>query len=215
MRKLTRGAEPTCLSQATGNWASLGLAYREDIRTKLRAMQGRLCAYCEGDLDALGQHIEHLWCRHQYPQKMFDWHNLFLSCDRSDSCGTFKDKKKEGAGPYNPADLVDPCVDDPDMFFQFRRDGRVEVREGLNARDHTRAEETIRVFNLNLDEGRGGRSLCAERRRVVDGYLDSNRGILEVLEGCEQQERDALIAAEIQATADQPFGTWVRHLFGR
>lgn len=210
----SRATPPACLAafqhgQDTWGHTAMG-ACRPVIRASLEQMQGRLCAYCEGSLDSLGQHIEHFWDRDRFPLHTFDWHNLYWSCDRDDTCGRFKDNH---AGPFHPADLVDPCTDDPDAFFVFGSDGFVEVQHDLSPRDTVRAAETLRVFNLNLDHGHGGRSLCAERRRVLQQYQSQEPDLLQVLVDLDPADRDELIKEEIAQTATQPFGTIIRHFF--
>lgn len=217
MRRLDRSrvAPPTCLDafqHGRDNWQSDGVVQcKAEVRARLEEMQGRRCAYCEGDLDTLGQHIEHFRRKAagHFPQLTFDWTNLFWSCDRKDSCGNFKE---HGAGPYNVQDLVNPCEDDPDDFFRFRETGTVEARLDQPKAYQDRANETIRVFNLNLDPC-GGRSLCAERRRVLEWYKGSEPDILATLEEWPAEDRMMFIQNEIAATSKQPFGTVIRHFF--
>lgn len=215
MRRLDRSrvTPPACLGafrHGPDTWDNPAVVpCKTEVRARLEEMQGRRCAYCEGDLDALGQHIEHFHRKHLYPERTFDWTNLFWSCDRTDSCGHFKD---HGAGPYDVADLVNPCADDPDQFLRFRSDGRVEPRPDRPSRDQHRARETIRVFNLNLDE-RGGRSLCAERRRALEFYQGQEPDILTFLEEMPPEHRADIILDEIARTSCQPFSTVIRHFF--
>ncbi len=208
MKRLRRGAAPTCLAQyqhGRDRWSDLSPACLEALHAQLGAMQGRLCAYCEGDLETLKQHVEHLWPRGRYPARTFDWDNLFLSCDRDDSCGTYKDRDGK---PYAPEDLLDPCHDDPDDFFRARVDGRIDVRPGLASHAQHRAQETLRVFNLNLDaKGRQSRSLCAERRRTLEPFLN----LLEELAQWSEADREEYLRSELEAAATQPFGMFVRH----
>jgi len=212
VKRLLRGAAPGCLASyqhGRDRWDDLTPACRAEVRAQLDAMQGRLCAYCEGDLDTLVAHVEHLWPRGQHPTRTFDWHNLFLSCDREDSCGTYKDR---GGKPYDPAALIDPSRDDPDDFFRARDSGQIEVRPGLSAHDAQRARETLRVFNLNLDGQRGrSRSLCAARRRALALYRAVNPGILEELATWPEADREAFLREELRVAATQPFGMIVRH----
>ncbi len=165
-------------------------------------MQGRRCAYCEGSLDLLGQHVEHFRRKRKHPLLTFTWSNLFWSCDRSDSCGHHKD---QGDRVYEPADLIDPCVDDPSRFFRFRSNGTINVREGLSERDRFRAEETLRVFNLHPEHGR----LRNMRMAAASRYLST----VEDLAALEPAERSAFAQLEIEATTAEPFSTMIRHMF--
>src|SRR5438105_4358499 len=110
MRKLDRGnvPAPVCLANyqvGAHTWNSLTYEDKEQIRQSLEQLQGRRCAYCEGSLDALGQHIEHFRRKGigHFPQFTFSWSNLYWSCYQDDSCGRFKD---HSAGAYNPNDLI-------------------------------------------------------------------------------------------------------------
>lgn len=207
MRKLDRatGTAPGCLaSYAHGrdNWGDVSQADKQQIHASLEQMQGRRCAYCEGPLESLGQHIEHFRRKSRFVHLTFVWTNLFCSCDQNDSCGHFKD---HGAGPYNPDDLLDPCVDDPSMFLRFRSDGTVDVRSGLSHRDAFRARETLRVFNLHDEFGR----LRNMRKAVASTYVQ----LVSELAAFDASERSAYAQMEIQATASEPFSTVVRHMF--
>ena len=208
MRKLDRDCAeaPECLAgydHRTDTWKSLTGEHKQQIRACLETLQGRRCAYCEGDLDLLGQHIEHFRrkSRFQFPELTFAWSNLYWSCDCDDSCGHYKDKR---AGAYDVADLLNPCLDDPDKFFRFRSDGRISLRDGLGEIDLRRAQETLRVLNLDPQWGR----LRKMRAAVLVGYVSlvddgaglSNGELREYFE-------DVLLAAEAE-----PFSTAIRHV---
>jgi uncharacterized protein (TIGR02646 family) len=207
MRKLDRSSvtPPTGLSSyrhGRQNWGDISLAHKAEIRASLEEMQGRRCAYCEGSLDDLGEHIEHFCSRHAHPHLTFDWVNLYWSCDKDDSCGRHKDNS---AGHFDVSDLVDPCADDPDRFFRFRSDGTIDICKNLDDGDIHRAEETIRVFNLDPDHGR----LRHMRKGVVSGYIRNVEAISEL----EPDDREDFVRDEIEQTKDLPFSTVIRHVF--
>lgn len=208
MRKLDRSAVPAppCLAKyhpGTHKWDDVdGDTDKPQIRAHLERMQGRRCAYCEGDLDMLGQHIEHFRRKGRFPQLTFAWSNLYWSCDQADSCGHHKD---HGAGPYDPNGLIEPCVEDPDRFFRFRSDGTIAIRyERLEEADKKRAEETLRVFNLQPDFGR----LRNMRKSAAATYL----GLLDELAALTVEERREYVRLELQQAAAAPFSTVVRHM---
>jgi uncharacterized protein (TIGR02646 family) len=208
MRKLERGACPTpsCLGRYDYDvhiWNDVSFAHKVEITTHLEAMQGRRCAYCEGDIDGLGQHIEHFRRKGDPTHRhlTFNWSNLYWSCDQRDSCGHFKDC---GAGPYSVTDLIDPCLDDPDFFFVFRSDGTINVRQGLSARDEHRANETLRVFSL--DRGR----LRAMRKARVSGYINDADEAFTA--GLSPEDIQAYFADVLRWEEGLPFYTAVRHV---
>lgn len=208
MRKLDRilSSAPRCLGgyhHGTHSWDDMAPDHKAEIRTHLETMQGRRCAYCEGDIDVLGQHIEHFRRKNVHPSLTFDWDNLFWSCDQSDSCGHFKD---HGAGLYNVADLLNPCSDDPDAFFIFQADGTISVRRGLSTSDQRRAAETLRVFSLDAQWGR----LRAMRKAAVSGYVDDADTAFN--EGWRPEEIRMFFETELEIARQLPFYTAIRHV---
>lgn len=210
MRQLDRAAVPAppCLAayiHGAHTWCDLSGEEKAEIRAQLETMQGRRCAYCEGGIDSLGQHIEHFRRKGDaaFRHLTFEWSNLFWSCDQTDSCGHFKD---HGAGAYDPAELVNPCEDDPDHFFVFRADGTISVRNGLSAQGERRARETLRVFSLNPQWGR----LRNMRHAAVSGYVDNANDAFDA--GLTPDDIRAYFAQELQAARDLPFYTAIRHV---
>jgi uncharacterized protein (TIGR02646 family) len=151
----------------------------------------------------LGQHIEHFWRKSVHPAKTFDWKNLYWSCDQTDSCGHFKD---HGAGAYDVNQLVDPCCDDPDLFFRFRSDGTIDVQLGLSPADKHKAEETLRVFGLCAQWGR----LRNMRKAAVSGYLEDVREAIKA--GFGPDDLVEYFEETLQEIATLPFSTAIRHV---
>lgn len=128
-------------------------------------MQGGRCAYCERRLDGHKKHIEHFRKRADHAAGVFDWHNLFGSCDDTGSCGKHKDERAKN---WRWNDLIKPDLDDPDEFLQFFSDGSIRQRQDLTPAQQQRAQETLRVFNL--DQHSVLRDL---RKDAVSGWLSS------------------------------------------
>ncbi|QHD69698.1 TIGR02646 family protein [Sphingobium yanoikuyae] len=208
MRKLDRSVcpAPPCLGgyhHGTHSWGDVAPDDKAEIRTHLETMQDRRCAYCEGDIDSRGQHIEHFRRKSRHPALTFDWDNLFWSCNQTDSCGHFKD---QGAGSYIVEDLVNPCCDDPDAFFIFQADGTISIRDGISAPDRHRASETLRVFSLDADWGR----LRAMRKIAVSGYVtDADTAFNE---GWPPDDIREFFAEELDYSRYLPFSTAIRHV---
>lgn len=200
--------EPKCLAAYTHpkhTWDDVNPC-KPAIRESLEKMQKGRCAYCEGPLyhDA---HIEHFRRKNAayFPQLTFSWTNLFLACESRDHCGHYKDRPT--APPYNPDDLLKPDEDKPDDFFFFHGStGDVLVRGGVDPVAATRAEETIRVFNLNQ------RGLRAARRKRLERYLrEGGKALDEVLMWPESELVTEWINGEIQATQKEHYCTTIRH----
>lgn len=205
MHKLERPEAPACLAhyqRGPQDWQRISSAEKREIWEQLEAMQGERCAYCEANLPEERRHIEHFRQRSRYPQGTFQWENLFGSCNKGDSCGRRKDKTA-----YRHGDILKPDVDDPDDYLQFLSDGRIVPRSDLTERQRHRAEETLRVFNLDHERG----ALRQMRHSAVQGYL----GTVEDLQECAELD-EALyfeyLHEELKAIAGQPFETAIRHL---
>lgn len=177
---------------------------RAEIWTLLAAMQTDRCAYCETQIGPDNRHIEHFHQRDRFPQGTFDWGNLFGSCMRQESCGLHKDR----CGRYEPADLIQPDIDDPEDFLVFSPDGAVHPRANLPPRNHHRALETIRILNLNG-------VLRHIRHRQICGYVQTAEALAELAEQFPETECIALLEAELGATKHLPFATAIRHVLTR
>jgi uncharacterized protein (TIGR02646 family) len=211
MRKLDRASvyAPSCLAeykQSGSQWMAVSHEHRAEIRTKLEQMQGLRCAYCECALDERNQHIEHFRPINAFPNCTFQWSNLYWSCNQSDSCGHYKDNKKK-VGVYNSDDLIEPCMDDPDSFFRFRSDGTISVRVGLSEVDMHKAQETLRVFNLQPTSGR----LRNMRKEAVSGYIS----IVVDCDDFSEMELQSILLQELTAISCLPFSTAIRHVLTR
>jgi len=209
MRLLNRGPAPPCLANyqhGVHQWTNLSPTWveREDIRAALETMQGRRCAYCEGDLYVHGQHIEHFRQRGRYPQGTFDWDNLFWSCDREDSCGKHKDK----CGVYPPADLIKPDDEDPEHFFLFASNGTIAIRTAtLTAQEQHRAAETLRIFNLDAERG----ALRFMRQAHCAGYRQTVEELQTISATWPHEEWLPFLNEEIARTSHLPFCTAIKH----
>lgn len=205
MHKLQRGPAPACLSRyrhGANNWNDLTADDRKELWQSLDDMQGQRCAYCEGELRADKRHIEHFRQKGRDPKVTFLWSNLFGSCNRFENCGKYKD----GLPPYNPADLIKPDDEDPEHFFVFVSDGSVAVRAGLTAAETRRANETIRIFNLNG-------VLRAMRRSAIASYVDQGLEVMQMVASGEltRDECKKLYENELAAIESRPFSTAIQH----
>lgn len=207
MHKLQRGQSSACLAHyqhGRNSWSDIPPDEKSAIWTELEAMQGQRCAYCEADISNDHKHIEHFRQRSRYLQGTFDWNNLFGSCNRKDTCG----KHKDGCGLYNPADLLKPDVDDPEIFFIFVSDGTIAVRHGLNAQDQHRAEETLRIFNLDAQHG----PLRSMRQQAVAGYLQTGEALWALASEYPPEDWEPILEGELLATSHLPFATAIKHM---
>lgn len=209
MRKLQRGAAPVCLSKfrhGVNNWTDVSPADKAEIWQELEAMQGKCCAYCESLITPEKRHIEHFRQKagHVFPQGTFLWSNLFGSCMRKESCGTHKDNSL----PYDPTLLIKPDSEDPEHYLVFDQHGGVNPRKNLNETNSLRAQETIRIFNLDTP-------LRASRRSQIRGYVETAEAIAELAQTLPEVEWLPLLEQEIADTAHLPFATAIKHVLTR
>lgn len=208
MHKLVRPIPPLCLSQyqhGRDNWGSVTQDHKSEIWLKLDEMQQHRCAYCEAEIrtarENSNSHIEHLRQRRSYPQGTFVWSNIFGSCNRQDSCGKYKDD----LSPYNHQDLIKMDTEDPELFLEFLPDGNVVPAKGLNAAEEHRANETIRIFNLNG-------SLRQIRKTAVVGYLQTAEELATYAEEFDEEDWLPLLQDELSQIKDLPFTTAIKHM---
>jgi len=141
------------------------------VVTVLAAMTGRRerCMYC---CDSHGTDIEHFWPKANYPDRMFRWPNLLLSCTE---CGRFKGTKfpVESGVPQ----LVDPTAEDPWQYLDFDPVTGVVVARYDTTIDSesVRGAETVKVLQLD------------RREALNDGYLRTWRRLSAVLEAALRQ----------------------------
>lgn len=206
MRKLERGPAPRSLSDyrhGHDNWGSVSAETRTDIWNALEQMQGSRCAYCEAPIVIGNRHIEHFQQRGRHPALTFAWTNLFGSCNREESCGKHKDR----CGAYPPNVPLKPDIDDPDDFLVFVSDGTIVPRAGLSASDKRRAEETLRIFNLDAQNG----ALRHIRRSQAAGYLQTAEELQALATEYPPEEWLPLLESELEAIEHLPFSTTIRH----
>ncbi|MBF0471842.1 MAG: TIGR02646 family protein [Gammaproteobacteria bacterium] len=207
MHRLTRSSQPpVCLANyhhGRNHWKQITPAEKDEIWQKLEQMQQHRCAYCEAAISSEGEHgnrhIEHFRQRSRYPQGTFAWSNLFGSCNREERCGKHKDKLP----PYEHHDLIKPDSEDPEAFLQFLPDGNVAPVDGLSLSDQKRAEETIRIFNLNG-------SLRQIRETMIKGYLQTAEEFADLAAQYDESEWLPLLQAELRKIDHLPFATAIK-----
>ncbi len=208
MHKLTRSSAPRCLRQyqhGHNNWNDVTRDHKNEIWLKINDIQQSRCAYCEQTIktapDDCNAHLEHFRQRNQYPQGTFSWDNIFGSCNREDSCGKHKDKQL----PYEHTNLIKMDVEDPENLLTFLPNGNIVPSKELNARDTHRAEETIRIFNLNG-------SLRHIRERAIKGYIQTAEEISKFANFCPEEEWRPILLDELDKIKLLPFSTAIKHI---
>lgn len=181
MRKLdrTQAVTPTCLLKCLHNiheWGNKPLkptkSCRDFLWNQIINFQNGLCAYCETKIVKGSEtgHIEHFFDKGdpQYKYLTFEWNNLFGCCNATatEHCGHYKDAYIKGGVQRQPdySLLIKPDIDDPELFLQFTKTGRVQARGFQFSMEYARGGHTIAALNLN-DSG-----LKNEREAQINRY---------------------------------------------
>lgn len=203
MKKLTRIDAPECLNQFNHGCDQWDDVPKEKVWEQLEQMQGGFCAYCECRLNR--KHIEHFRTRNSHPQLTFEWSNLFASCGDSRKkggwrrCGIYKD---DGAGNYDISCIIKPDEEEPSNYLLFLTSGVIACQPDLNDSDKHKAEETIRVFNLN-----GDTSLFSRRKLAIQAIQPEVSGLYEMQDKLNEEEWAEFLQEGLDAVKGQEFQT--------
>ncbi len=100
--------------------------------------------------------------------------NLFVSCNSDDFGGKYKDEKYlKGKTKADNALIISPSHENPNEFFELTNWGELTVKAELQGTAKTKAEETIKAFNLNHN------SLQDRRREMIQSVNDYKNGGLD------------------------------------
>lgn len=207
MKSLNRTAGPAHLHQFRAGRDTWMSVEQSNIWPYLLEMQGEFCAYCECSFNR--KHIEHFRPRGKFPALTFEWCNLFGSCGDSSKaggwqrCGIFKDN---GAGNYNPELLIKPDDDNPDDYLLFLTTGQVVPAKGISGHKLLKAQETIRVFNLNGDP-----SLLGSRKKALNYIMEEVILFHESYEDLGDVLWHEMRDEEIQTIGNKEFYTALKH----
>jgi hypothetical protein len=103
---------------------------------------------------------------------------MFWSCNDEKTCGKHKDKCTKRSGDlrcFDPSEIIDPASEDPETFLLFVSDGTVRPIDGLCDVDRRRAEETLRVFQLDTSP-----LLRKSRRDAVEPLIRAVEVIVDI-----------------------------------
>ena len=129
----------------------------------LRSMMGsrERCMYC---LDSHGTDIDHFWPKTPYPEKMFSWPNLLLSCTE---CGRLKSDLFPLFDDEQPL-LVDPTAENPWLYLDFDPGtGNIVPRFDPAANTwFAKGTETVKVLQLDRREALAA-GYCRTYRRLA------------------------------------------------
>lgn len=144
---------PNTSDEATSRWSSFN--YKSMVTKYLLTEQYGLCAYSEVRPDKLnlGTHIEHVEPKSANPQRTFDYCNLVLSALSDDDLKHI-DKANVFGGhaklsKYDALMFISCLQADCARYVVYLSNGKVEPANVLNTTEHTQAQYTINLLNLN------------------------------------------------------------------
>ncbi len=131
-----------------GDWATLSA--KKALGPALRELAHGKCVYCESALDlTVDMEVDHYIAKTVSPALAFEWTNLLPSC-------RLCNRPKLNHDHANA--LLKPDIEDPEPFFWIHPDtGKLEPHPSLDATTQRRANETIRLCNLQRA------ALCTKR----------------------------------------------------
>jgi uncharacterized protein (TIGR02646 family) len=142
---------------ASGDWATDKA--KRILKPHLYALAHGKCVYCESALDVTAAlEIDHYHPKSVCPNEILTWTNLLPACSK---CNGAKGEEDHGGS------LLKPDDEDPEPYFWVHPDtGKLEPHPSLDAAGVRRAEETIRICDLQRAALRSQRADLFQRVAV-------------------------------------------------
>ncbi len=165
------------------SWAEFNGEVKLTLHQHLWIEQGTLCIYCQQQVPPKAEkqasaqirsHIEHIHPRQKFPQFIFEYKNLSISCEGFDCYSTAQQPKREfcehrKGDEYDSARFLNPIeLQDIESYFEYDFEGRIYP----TAKDKARAEYMIDILNLNHPTLIGMRKSIYEAVIYPDNPLD-------------------------------------------
>ena len=169
MRTILKGEAPACLDSAEKkgwSWEEFVTNDHEGYqmcREQANFEQQSVCAYTELPLDVarVTVHFDHYRKKSIYTKLRFKWDNLFAAVKDNRFGADHKDGIVNGSNHNQVyASILSPLTANLQEYFHYSTSGEIEPSLSLSEENQKKAEETIRVFNLNEAE-------LVERRRTI------------------------------------------------
>ncbi|MGL5253662.1 MAG: retron system putative HNH endonuclease [Brevinema sp.] len=151
-----------------GNWDSFHKTNHQiylKLVQILKHEQNSKCGYCESLLKDGSQHIEHIKPQSSFPDDIFKYDNIILSCgpkysnqeeNNNPHCGNTKEKS------YNN-NFISPLSVDCSEYFSYQYDGIISNNDN---KDPYKGTATIDILKLNAP------SLKAKRKKVYQYIIE-------------------------------------------
>ncbi|MEZ5673573.1 MAG: retron system putative HNH endonuclease [Thiotrichaceae bacterium] len=177
------------------NWNELPTDVKHALHRHLWHEQQGLCVYCQQRIPEktvkqsskeIRSHIEHIRPRSTYPQRIFDHHNLSVSCEGFDCAAQIPLKKEfcehRKADEYDESQFLNPtALQTIETFFEFDIEGRIFANHLKNEHEQQQAKYMIKILALDHEE------LNRLRLRTYEEMLRENNNDIEELldQNCE------------------------------
>lgn len=161
MRRIVKGAEPPALrdfktvNRATPQalrYDSLGQQVRRELRERMLAEQGRLCAYTMSPIGRRGDdrggddfHVEHILPRSRHPERELDYDNMVLCCPGPDANFDEYGARRKGGAEIDDENFVSPLNASCEWRLRYGQNGRVRAATDADGA----AKRTIELLALN------------------------------------------------------------------
>jgi len=183
--------------QTRSSFKSSEIEVFQELEAPLHRLFRGKCAYCERafeESDRLQMVVGHFWPVSVFPERRFDWKNLYAVCadcnrikgdrfveDRSGVAALLKENRSDARSA-----LIDPCVDNPGEHLLLKDTGEVV--------SITRSVERARDLPGGIDRG----------QETIDTLRLNRRGLIRA-------RKDAIISMEVAATARGSFERYLRY----
>lgn len=135
--------------QDTVSYSDLPEKERRRLRGSLIKEQGYICCYCMKRIYTDSSHIEHFMPREKYKEYIFDYNNLFASCQGEDSIYMSLwhcDQSKDNWVDENMPRLTDYDIE---KTVHYKIDGSVEPYHKMNHQKYALEKLIIEKLGLN------------------------------------------------------------------
>lgn len=165
-------------------------SYKEpDVVEQLKSDFHNKCYLCEID-NLQDPQVEHLLPHMdgKYPERKFDWNNLFWACGH---CNSVKNQRKYDVG------IIDCCKEEPEdlLFFKFEN-GEVQIYaiNQENAKAVLTAQLIVEIFNLKNT----GMRVYKSEMRVQELNLEMNK-LYDTLEEMQENPESKFVLRKVKA----------------
>ena len=166
MKKINRNTPPSAYvelisgSSRPQNWDDFVNSYRDiylALRSQLLTEQQDVSGYTEKHLDQDGYiHIDHFKKKGMFGDSVAFDHNNMVVDERA--CTLYGAGYKDAQVKREDYDwLINPLTEDPADFFTYMSDGTMIPRRDISSEQWDRADQTIKMFNLNHEDLRNKR----------------------------------------------------------